>query len=108
MTYRAMEHAVKLRIGWEWHIRCIDTTECDSESWDIEAATNMDVKVYVPIFTPIHPRLGRYTSVLNPAYNLLIDPVVTGALEQAASHANAFYENTTATQLCRMRTSRSR
>ena len=57
-------------------------------------------EIHVPIFTPMHPKLGRYTSVLNPAYNLLIKPAINGALGEANAAANLFYQNTTATELC--------
>ena len=101
LTYRAMEQRVDVRAGYYWKIKCTET--CDSESWDIDGGTVGNFRVYVPIFTPIHPRLSRYTSILNPAYNLLIKPAFSDTMIRVTQAANLFYGNMTATQICKNR-----
>jgi hypothetical protein len=46
--------------------------------------------------------VGRYTSIANPAYNLLIKPTVNDSLEKAAEMASMFYSNMTASEVCKL------
>ena len=93
-----MEHRVDVEIGFSWAIQCSDT--CTDESWEIDGGTHDRFEIYVPVFTPIHPRVGKYTTVLNPAYNLLIKPAISGALEKVAGAADLFF-GSSASEICK-------
>jgi RHS repeat-associated protein len=99
-TYRSMEHAVDVRVGYSWDIQCFDT--CNDDSWNIDGGLSESFRVYVPVFTPIHPRVSRYTSIANPAYNLLIKPAINDTLEKAGEMARLFYSNMTASEVCNL------
>jgi hypothetical protein len=95
-----MEHAVDVRVGYSWDIQCFDT--CNDDSWNIDGGLSESFRVYVPVFTPIHPRVSRYTSIANPAYNLLIKPAINDTLEKAGEMARLFYSNMTASEVCNL------
>ncbi|HEY0921389.1 RHS repeat-associated core domain-containing protein [Rheinheimera pacifica] len=96
-TYRAMEQKVSVNAGFDWQVRC----SCDGNEWDISGATIDWVDVYVPVFTPVHPTLGKYTTLTNATYNLLIKPATNEALIQASGWAKQFHNNHTASELCK-------
>jgi len=99
-TYRSMEHAVDVRVGYSWDIKCFDT--CNDDSWNIDGGISESFRIYVPVFTPIHPKISQYTSIANPTYNLLLKPVINESLQKASDMAKFFYSNMTASEVCNL------
>ncbi|VAW35022.1 hypothetical protein MNBD_GAMMA01-2006 [hydrothermal vent metagenome] len=100
-TYRALEQRVDVLVGFDWEVECTDTDDCDKRKWNIAGGVHKWLTVHVPLFIPMHPRLGKYTTVLNPSYNLLIKPATSESLKIAGGWARFFYNNTTATSICK-------
>lgn len=98
-TFRSGEFAFNVRVGFDWNVKCKDT--CNDEEWEIDGGTSKEFKVYVPLFTPIHPSASKYTTLANGSYNLLLKPAFNGSLEKAAVWARMFYSTWTATQICK-------
>jgi len=96
-TYRAMEVGVSVDIGYDWSVRC--TEEC-GDSWDVGASYNEQRKVYLPIFTPMHPKHAKYNwFVINPS-RLLLAPILDERLKVLTQAASMFYTEMSATKIC--------
>jgi hypothetical protein len=100
LNYKPIEHRVDVHAGIQWEVKCTDDQECGSESWEISGGYADWIGVYVPISSPIHPRLGRFTGLWNITQQLLIDPARSKALQEAASWAEAFYDSNSAKDIC--------
>jgi hypothetical protein len=99
-AYRSMDHRVDVHAGFQWAVKCTDTTECSSESWQIDGGYADWFSVDVPIHTPAIPKIGFYISLLNITNNLLINPATSRGMETAAMWADVFYESNSATSIC--------
>ena len=101
-TYRAMEHRVSVKSGFNWEVRCVDTEECSGDSWDIDGGWEDWMDVWVSISTPAIPHPGGYYAFLaRNAYSLLIQPATSKALEQVTQAANVFGMVNAPTWICK-------
>jgi len=103
-TYRAMEHRVSVKAGFNWKVKCTDTEECSGsgDSWNIDGGWEDWMDVWVPISTPAIPHPGGYYAFLaRITDSLLIRPAMSVAMDRVTQGANAFGMSNTPTWLCK-------
>lgn len=99
-AYEAIRHAVDVQVGFTWKVRCSESDDCEPDSWEVSAGIAQWVRVYVPIYSPIHPSLGSYVTLWNMT-KLLTEPASSEALKIANGWADTMLTSQTATEICK-------